>query len=124
MAFGAAEPETITGYGFLNWGPKYSFYKRFDIPEIQNVNVLNDHRSKGIATQIILAAEGMAREEGHTQIGVSVGLTSDYGPAQRLYTKLGYYPDGNGITYDRQAVQAGEIRPVDDELCLMMVKDL
>lgn len=124
MAFGAAEPEAIAGYGFLNWQPKYSLYRRLDIPEIQNVHVLPDQRGKGIATQIILAAENLAKEEGRTQIGVSVGLHSDYGAAQRLYTKLGYMPDGNGITYDREAVRAGEIRPVDDELCLMMVKDL
>ena len=57
-------------------------------------------------------------------MGISVALGASYGPAQRLYATLGYMPDGNGVTYDRMAVGFGEMRPVDDDLCLMMVKDL
>ena len=49
---------------------------------------------------------------------------SGFGAAQRLYCKLGYIPDGNGVTYDREAVRAGDMRAVDDLLCLMMVKAL
>ena len=37
---------------------------------------------------------------------------------------LGYVPDGSGATYDRLTVAGGEIRPVDDNLCLMMIKAL
>lgn len=120
----ALKDEAIIGYGFLNWAPKYALYKRLDIPEIQNVNVLHDHRCGGVGREIIEFAEGLVRDDGRDQVGVSVGLHKDYGAAQRLYTKMGYIPDGTGITYDRETVQIGEIRPVDDDLCLMMVKDL
>jgi len=57
-------------------------------------------------------------------IGISVGLTIDFGPAQRLYCKLGYMPDGNGVTLDREFVDDGQPVTVNDDLCLMMVKEL
>ncbi len=116
--------DEMAGYGFVNWQPKYSLYARLDIPEIQNVNVLAQQRGQGIGGAIIECAESLVREDGRDQVGVSVGLHKDYGAAQRLYAKRGYVPDGFGVSYDREAVQAGEIRPVDDDLCLMMVKDL
>lgn len=112
------------GYGMLNWQPQYALYKRLQIPEIQDLNVIPEARRQGAATLLVRALEDIARREGRTQIGISVGLFADYGPAQRLYVKLGYVPDGYGVTYDRVAVSGGEIRPVDDDLCLMMVRDL
>ncbi|MEZ5813159.1 MAG: GNAT family N-acetyltransferase [Alphaproteobacteria bacterium] len=112
------------GYAMLSWTPKYGFYKVMGYPEIQDLNVLPEFRRKGIATAVITHCEDLARKNGQTHMGISVGLTASYGPAQRLYVKLGYIPDGHGVTYDRQSVTHGEIRPVDDDLCLMMVKDL
>jgi GNAT superfamily N-acetyltransferase len=112
------------GYGLLNWNPQYALYRRLGMPEIQDLNVLHDARRNGIATAIIVHCENAAQAAGKTHMGISVGLYSDYGPAQRLYVKMGYIPDGHGITYDRQPVRPGEIRPVDDDLCLMMLKEL
>lgn len=112
------------GYGILNWQPKYAFFKKLGIPEIQDLNVLSAYRKRGIATGLIEWCEAQARERGHKQMGISVGLSSSFGPAQILYVKLGYIPDGNGVTCDRQHIAHGEIRPVDDQMCLMMVKDL
>jgi hypothetical protein len=57
-------------------------------------------------------------------MGIGVGLHRAFGAAQRLYIRLGYIPDGNGITYDRLQIAPGEFRPVDDDLCLIMVKEL
>ena len=111
-------------YCVLNWAPKYAYYKKMGYPEIQDLNVLPDFRGQGIATQMIDKCEGLALEKGRTHMGISVGLTASYGPAQRLYVKLGYVPDGHGVTCDRQSVAHGDFRPVDDDMCLMMVKDL
>jgi len=86
--------------------------------------VVPEARRQGIATRLIEECENRAREEGAEQIGISVGLTKDYGPAQRLYVKLGYMPDGFGITWDREPVSHGQRVAVDEDLCLMMVKDL
>jgi GNAT superfamily N-acetyltransferase len=112
------------GYGFLNRKPKYRLYERLGIYEIQDLNVLPEHRGKGYATALIEHCEARARGEGCSDIGISVGLTRDYGPAQRLYCKLGYRPDGNGITYDRALLSHGDRVTLDDDLCLMMIKTL
>lgn len=112
------------GYALLNWVPKYPLYKRLGIPEIQDLNVMQAYRRRGIATQIIAACEERARDAGKGQMGIAVSVHGAYGPAQRLYVSLGYVPDGYGVSYDRHAVDFAAMRPIDDQLCLMMVKDL
>jgi ribosomal protein S18 acetylase RimI-like enzyme len=112
------------GFGVLNFEPKYSLYQKLEIPEIQDLNVTPDARQQGVATALVESFEVIAQDQGAEYVGISVGLTKDYGPAQRLYFKLGYMPDGNGITYDRDAVTRGTRYAVDDVLCLMMLKEL
>lgn len=112
------------GYVVLNPAPAYSLFMRLNMPELQDLNVLPDHRNKGVGAALVAVCEGYARGLGHTHIGLAVGLDKTYGPAQRLYVRLGYMPDGFGVTYDRAPITPGEMRPVDDNLCLMMVKDL
>lgn len=120
----AAQDQKDVGFGILNFDPKYSLYQKLNIPEIQDLNVIPERRQQGIATQLMEAFEAIALDQGVDQIGISVGLTKDYGPAQRLYFKLGYVPDGNGISYDREGITYGQTYVADDDLCLMMVKDL
>ena len=115
---------TPAGYCLLNWDPKYGLYKKLDIPEIQDLNILPQFRRRGLATMLIKHCENLALNKGKTRMGISFGLDPSYGHAQRLYVKLGYIPDGNGVTYDRICVSAGDFRPIDDDLCLMMIKDL
>lgn len=112
------------GYGILNWSPKYGLYKKLNIPEIQDLNVTPDFRRRGIASVFIAHCESLAKQKGYTQMGIAFGLNSFYGAAQRLYIKLGYIPDGEGATYDRKHVAFGDFKPLDDDLCLMLVKDL
>lgn len=112
------------GYVVLNPSPEYSMFARLNIPELQDLNVLPDYRGRGIGAALVAACEDHARIIGAAQIGLAVGLHKAYGPAQRLYVRMGYMPDGFGITYDRASVSEGEMRLIDDHLCLMMVKDL
>jgi GNAT superfamily N-acetyltransferase len=112
------------GYCILNWNPKYGFFRSQGIPETQDLNVLPKLRKRGVATFMIAWCEDLARQRGKQVMGISVGLHGGFGTAQRLYVKLGYEPDGEGITYDRKVVGSGEFRPIDDNLCLMMVKTL
>jgi GNAT superfamily N-acetyltransferase len=112
------------GFCLLNFSPRYSLYRRLSIPEIQDLNVLESFRRKGIATSLIKYCEGIARSKGCDALGISVGLTKDYGPAQILYANLGFAPDGFGVTYDREAVEKGQAYRVDDDLALMLVKTL
>ncbi|MEK5392826.1 GNAT family N-acetyltransferase [Margalitia sp. FSL K6-0131] len=85
---------------------------------------LDVYRKKGIATNIIIELEKAALQKGANTIGIGVGLFKDYGSAQRLYTKLGYIPDGNGIQYDGKPVQKGTYVFVDDDLVLYYTKKL
>jgi GNAT superfamily N-acetyltransferase len=112
------------GYVILNRKPQYPLYKKLGIPEIQDLNVLPASRRHGVGTALIEHCEIVVRKEGYAQAGIGVGLHSGYGAAQRLYVKLGYIPDGSGVSYERVNVSHGEIRPIDDELSLMMVKEL
>ncbi|MGV3466106.1 MAG: hypothetical protein ACO1OT_12535 [Heyndrickxia sp.] len=59
-------------------------------------------QKKEIATNIILELEKAALHKGTKTIGIGVGLFKDYGNDQRLYMRLRYIPDGNGIQYDGQ----------------------
>ncbi len=112
------------GYGILNWQPKYAYFASEGIPEVQDISILPDFRQRGLASTLIAHCEDLARSKGLNAMGIGVGLHTRFGPAQRLYAKLGYVPDGFGVTYDRQGVTAGEFKPVDDQLCIMMTKKL
>ncbi len=118
------ENGALAGYGILNWQPKYALFKRLGIPEIQDLNILPDHRRKGLASAFIAICENKAREKGIEDMGIAFGVHSKFGPAQSLYIKLGYIPDGQGVTYDRQQIAFADFKPVDDDLCLMLVKSL
>ena len=120
----AAYDSEDCGFCLLNFSPRYSLYRRLSIPEVQDLNVTTDFRRKGVATALIKYCEGIARAKGCDALGISVGLTKDYGAAQILYTNMGYMPDGNGVTYDREAVEKGQAYRVDDDLALMLVKTL
>ncbi|MBX2834277.1 MAG: GNAT family N-acetyltransferase [Micavibrio sp.] len=112
------------GYTMLSWSPKYPLYRSLGIPEIQDLNIVPDYRRRGLAGGLIAHCEGLVRGRGFEHIGIGVGLDASYGAAQRLYVQMGYVPDGNGVTYDRVNVRFGEMRPIDDDLSLMMVKGL
>ena len=49
-------------------------------------------------------------------------MYADYGPAQRMYIKRGYVPDGLGLYYKNQPVTPGKNVFVDDDLALYLVK--
>lgn len=114
----------LSGYVHLNFHPLYAPFARLNIPEIQDLLVSPDYRRQGIGEHLILACEKTALEYGAESIGIGVGVTSDFGSAQRLYIRMGYMPDGAGVVFDRQKVQSGDIRPIDDRLCMMVVKSI
>jgi GNAT superfamily N-acetyltransferase len=128
----AARAERLIGYAQLIWKPLYATYRRLDIPEIQDLNVIPEERGQGTGSKLIDACEALVREMGKPEIGISVGLNQRYGAAQRLYVKKGYVPDGAGVCYDEVPVRAGEMRLIpfhsitspDDLLTLKLVKTL
>jgi GNAT superfamily N-acetyltransferase len=114
----------VVGYGSLLWRSSYPGFATAGIPELHDLATDTHHRGRGIATSLIAALEALARQAGHTRTGLGVGLYRDYGPAQRLYVRLGYMPDGNGITYRHEPVVPGAASPVDDDLLLWLTRQL
>ncbi len=115
---------TVIGFCLLNKVPKYSYFKKFNMPEVQDLRVAPEFRRNGYGRSLVQYCEELARKQEYDEIGISVGLDSSFGAAQRLYVRMGYIPDGGGITYDRKQVTVGEFKPIDGNLCLMMSKVL
>ncbi|MBX3710298.1 MAG: GNAT family N-acetyltransferase [Gammaproteobacteria bacterium] len=88
------EDGKFCGYVTLKLVSDYPFFAERNIPEIADLNVLPQYQKKGIGTTLIRACEDLTKGSGKKMIGLSVGLTADYGNAQRLYIHLGYIPDG------------------------------
>lgn len=119
----ARENGKFCGYVTLKWVSDYANFKEQNIPEIVDLNVLPEYRNKGIGTSLIQTCEQLAKEQGRVVIGLGVGLTSDYGNAQRLYAHLGFIPDGHGMHYKCEAVKYSEMVSADDDLVLYLTKD-
>ncbi len=115
----------FAGYVTLAWQSQYTYFTEQGIPEIMDLNVLPTFRKQGIGAQLLAVAETKAATKSAT-VGLGVGLyggiDGGYGPAQRLYIKHGYLPDGKGVTYAYQpAVPGAQVR-LDDDLVLWMTK--
>mgnify|MGYP001348839710 FL=1 len=104
MLFVAHEPGQYIGHVKLIWQPDYPPFRASSIPEIQDLNVLPGYRQQGIGTALIAACETLATTRSET-IGIGVGLHPGYNAAQRLYPRLGYLLDGNGVHYHDQPVE-------------------
>lgn len=124
VALVVPEGEAIVGYGSLVWRSQYPPFVAAGFPEIQDMVVAESHRGGGRATAMIAGFEARARAAGCVAIGIGVGLYADYGSAQRLYARLGYRPDGRGVTYDNHPATPGQNYRLDDDLVLWLTKPL
>ena len=122
--FIALHNDILSGYVMLVWNPRYQPFRTIHIPEVQDLNVIPSLRRQGIAGKLMDHCENVVRKRGRPFIGIGVGLHSSYGPAQRLYIKRGYVPDGAGAAYDAKTMKFGEMRPLDDNFTLKLILDL
>jgi ribosomal protein S18 acetylase RimI-like enzyme len=120
----ARDSGKFCGYVTLKWRSDYPSFSENNIPEISDLNVLPEYRKKGIGTRLIQACEKTAKDQRRVMIGLGVGLTADYGNAQRLYIHLGFVPDGEGIHYHCKAIKYSESVSVDDDLVLYLTKKI
>ena len=67
-------------------------------PELSDFNVFEPFQNQGIGNLLLEEAEKRVRLISD-KVTLGVGLHSGYGPAQRLYIKRGYIPDGTGVWY-------------------------
>ncbi|VVC75371.1 Putative ribosomal N-acetyltransferase YdaF [Aquicella siphonis] len=124
LVYVAKKEGRFCGYVTLKWESGYPHFRQNRTPEICDLNVLPDYRRQGIATRLIKKCEFHALKNGYAAIGIGVGLTADYGDAQKLYVNLGYIPDGNGLHSHQQPVPYNHQIMVDDELILYFKKSL
>ena len=114
----------VVGYGSILWRSGHPGFASAGVPEVHDLATDVQYRGEGIATRLIATLEDLARQHGHKVIGLGVGLYADYGPAQRLYARLGYLPDGHGVTYRQSPVVPGATFPIDDDLLPWLTKRL
>ena len=115
--------EPFVGYLTICWTSSYEPFRREKIPEIVDFNVLPKFRRQGIGTQLMDKAESEIAKVSPIA-GIGVGMTPDYGAAQKLYVLRGYVPDGRGLHYKGHYIKYGEEITVDDNLALHLTKEL
>lgn len=113
----------FAGYLTVCWKSTYEAFREKNIPEIVDFNVLPKFRRMGIGSQLMDQAE-RAIAKVSPVAGIGVGMTPDYGAAQRLYILRGYVPDGLGLHWRDHYVRYGEQVKVDDNLALYLTKAL
>ena len=113
----------FAGYLTICWQSSHPPFREKKIPEIMDFNVLPKFRRLGIGTQLMDRAEAEI-EKVSPIAGIGVGMTPDYGAAQRLYVLRGYIPDGNGLYYLGRPIQYRQTLKVDDNLALYLTKAL
>lgn len=107
----------------VRWNPRYPPFAAAGIPFIQNLEVRFDLRSQGYGAQVLEAIERFVRPRA-PKLGICVALFDAYGPAQRLYARCGYLPDGRGACHRFTPLHRGEAITLDDDHLLWLVKDL
>ena len=113
----------FAGYLSICWRSTHEPFLREEIPEIVDFNVLPEFRHQGIGSALMDVAERAIALVSHVA-GIGVGMTPDYGAAQRLYVLRGYVPDGRGLYYKNHPTTHGEQVAVDDDLVLYFTKEL
>lgn len=78
------------------WHPEYPPFAENDIPEISDISIKPDYQRRGIGSILIDEAEKRIFKRSDIS-GIGFGISADYGPAQRMFVKRGYVPDGRGL---------------------------
>jgi ribosomal protein S18 acetylase RimI-like enzyme len=123
VVFVAEVDSAFAGYLVVVWKPAYSPFADKGIPEISDLNVLPEFRRRGIASALMDSAEAKIFERGD-MAGIGVGMTPDYGAAQKMYPLRGYVPDGRGLTHNGEPIRYKQPIVADDSLVLWFTKDL
>ena len=90
-------------------------------PELSDFNVFEPFQNQGIGNLLIEEAEKRVKLISD-KVTLGVGLHSGYGPAQRLYIRRGYIPDGSGVWYQNQPLEMNDTIQNNDDLVLYLSK--
>ena len=92
-------------------------------PELSDFNVFETFQNQGIGNLLMEEAEKRVKLVSD-KVTLGVGLHSGYGPAQRLYVKRGYIPDGSGVWFRDQPLDPYSSCENNDDLVLYFSKRL
>lgn len=116
--FLARHDDEMVGYVTLG----ISWLKK--IPLITNIMVFEPYQKQGLGNRLMEVAESYTADNLGDQVVLWVPILSEFGPAQRMYVKRGYIPDGCGVVKDGVSVKFGETHTFDHSLHLCLVKQL
>ncbi|VTT10387.1 GNAT family N-acetyltransferase [Streptococcus oralis] len=91
-------------------------------PELSDFNVFEPFQNQGIGNLLLEEAEKRVKLISD-KVTLGVGLHSGYGPAQRLYIRRGYIPDGSGVWYQNQPLEMNATIQNNDDLVLYLSKE-
>ena len=91
-------------------------------PELSDFNVFEPFQNQGIGNLLMEEAENRVKLISD-KVTLGVGLHSGYGPAQRLYIRRGYIPDGSGVWYQNQPLEMNATIQNNDDLVLYLSKE-
>lgn len=106
----------ITVIPLAKHGPFAGLY-----PELTDFNVFESFQKRGIGTALLDKAEQVALKYSDV-VTLGVGLHKGYGPAQRLYVKRGYIPDGSGLWFNNELLASYAPCENSDDLVLYFSK--
>jgi GNAT superfamily N-acetyltransferase len=120
----ATRNQSVIGIVTIRWQSNYAGFRNRGIPLVHQLGVAGPFRRLGVATLLMDAAEELARGRRIMTLGITVGLFDEYGPAQRMYARRGYVPDGRGACHGQEPLSKGAQLTVDDDLIIWLTKDL
>lgn len=120
----ATNGSDVVGYVAIVWESDYAGFRDRGIPLLHQISVSEPWRRRGVATLLMDAAERLAGARGIATLGITVGLFDEYGPAQRMYGRRGYIPDGRGACQDHRPLREGATVRLDHDVMLWLTKDL
>lgn len=113
----------VAGYVYLYYNCRWGGCKNQGLPSIVDLKVFDNYRRNGVASQLLDAAERIAKKYA-AKVYLDVGLNRSYGAAQILYIKRGYIPNGNGVYFKQNVCQINEQYINNGELILCLIKEL
>lgn len=114
---------SVAGYVTLMPHAKHGPFSKKGYPEISDFNVFIQYQNKGIGNELLTYCEKLAASISE-MVTIGVGLHAGYGPAQRLYVKRGYIPDGSGVWYQDKPLEMHADCKNSDDLVLYLSKKI
>jgi GNAT superfamily N-acetyltransferase len=117
------EAGRLAGIVTIRWHARYPPFRDQHIPLIQNIEIRYQDRGRGLGGQMLERAEQEIALRSPLA-GICVGIFDEYGPAQRLYSRRGFVPDGRGVCQGHRPLKHGEPILLDHDILLWLIKDV